>query len=99
MNVNILKQQITHELMSKLQNNCPVRTKPLGKIKYSPYPGNLRQNGINMYVSGDNAQVIIGGDVAIYGPITEYTSHRKGWIQKSVDETIEMCKRLGGRVE
>ena len=69
-------------LLSHLQFNAPVRTKPpSGPSGLSPYPGNLRQNGINMsYISANHIQIKIGGPPAPYGPYTETRSHKPGWI-------------------
>lgn len=87
------------ELQSICQQNAPVRTKPpAGPSGSSPYPGNLRQNGINLAILSDShAQVVIGGPPAPYGPYTETKSHKPGWINKSVIEFTNMLiNRYGG---
>ena len=88
-------------LMSSLIFNAPVRTKPpAGPSGLSPYPGNLRQNGINMsYISANHIRITIGGDPAPYGPYTETRSHKPGWIAKSINETANIfINKFGGKI-
>lgn len=88
-------------LMTNLQFNAPVRTKPpAGPHGSSPYPGNLRQNGINLSYAGPNhIRVVIGGDPAPYGPYTETKSHKPGWIAKSCNATAqEITLKYGGKM-
>jgi len=90
------------ELQSICQKNCPVRTKPpSGPSGSSPYPGNLRQNGINLSILNDkHARVVIGGQPAPYGPYTETRSHKAGWMQQSVNEFVAMLiNRYGGTLK
>ena len=89
-------------LMSHLQFNAPVRTKPpSGPSGLSPYPGNLRQNGINMsYVNANHIQIKIGGPPAPYGPYTETRSHKPGWISWCCYYTAHVyALQYGGVVE
>ena len=76
-------------LMSNLIANAPVRTKPpAGPHGKSPYPGNLRQNGINMsYIRANHIKITIGGEPAPYGPYTETRSHKPFWILRSCIDT------------
>ena len=88
-------------LMSSLIFNAPVRAKPpAGPSGLSPYPGNLRQNGINMsYISANHIRITIGGDPAPYGPYTETRSHKPGWIAKSINETANIfINKFGGKI-
>lgn len=88
-------------LMSNLIFNAPVRTKPpAGPSGLSPYPGNLRQNGINLtYMGVNHIKITIGGEPAPYGPYTETRSHKPGWIAKSINETANTyINRFGGKI-
>lgn len=88
-------------LMSNLIFNAPVRTKPpAGPSGLSPYPGNLRQNGINMsYICANHIRITIGGEPAPYGPYTETRSHKPGWIAKSINEAANIyINRFGGKI-
>lgn len=89
-------------LMSNLIFNAPVRTKPpAGPSGLSPYPGNLRQNGINMYYMGTNhIKIVIGGAPAPYGPYTETRSHNPGWIAWCCSYTShQFALQYGGVIE
>lgn len=88
-------------LLSNLIFNAPVRTKPpAGPHGSSPYPGNLRQNGINLqYVNSKHIKIVIGGAPAPYGPYTETKSHKPGWIAKSVNDTANaFIYKFGGKI-
>lgn len=88
-------------LMSNLIFNAPVRTKPpAGPSGLSPYPGNLRQNGVNLtYMGVNHIKITIGGEPAPYGPYTETKSHKPGWIAKSINETANTyINRFGGKI-
>ena len=99
--------KIALELQSICIANCPVRTKPPsgpsgkpGTSSYSPYPGNLQQNGINLSIVGNHAKLTIGGPEAPYGPYTETRSHKKGWIKKSIEEyKINVIREYGGTIK
>jgi len=90
--------ELVAEMTHILKGNAPVRTKPLGRTKYSPFPGNLKQNGIVMDAS--QGKVLVGGDPAPYATYTEETSYKAGWMKKS---ELEMLNRLlnyyGGKLE
>lgn len=81
--------ELTAELTHILKSNAPVRTKPLGKLKYSPYPGHLKQNAIVMDAA--HGVVVLRGDIAPYVTITEQTSRKKGWMKRS---ELEFLNRL-----
>lgn len=90
-------RRIAEYLRARLMENAPVREKPLGAIPGSPFPGNLKQNGIEMAeVSPQKYRVAIGNEGVLYAVYTEKTSHRPGWIQKSVTQTVNMVLRTYG---
>lgn len=90
--------ELTAEMTHILKSNAPIRTKPLGKTKYSPFPGNLKQNGVVMDTA--NGKVLVGGDSAPYALYTETKSKKAGWLKKS---ELDMLNRLltyyGGTLE
>lgn len=91
-------EEATWKMVGILKSNAPVRTEPpSGPSGSSPYPGNLMNNGINGEVYATFGNVKIGGDPAPYGPYTETKSHKKGWIQKSVNEFTDWLTALGGQ--
>ena len=78
-------------LVARLTENAPVRTNPLGATKLSPYPGNLRQNGIVITKISDNRHaVVIGNDAVPYAVDTEYRSKKKMWMHNSIADTVAM---------
>lgn len=90
------------ELQGILRKNAPERTNPAsGPYGDSPYPGNLRQNAINIEnLSETTFKIVVGGAPAPYGPRTERTSFKKGWMAKSKREFAELLVfRYGGRIE
>ena len=90
-------RRVAEYLRARLAENAPVREKPLGPIPGSPFPGNLKQNGIEIAeVSPQKYRVAIGNDGVLYAVYTEKTSHRPGWIQKSVTQTVNMVLRTYG---
>lgn len=102
-NINIFAET----LLSNLIFNAPVRTKPPagpvgkpGTESYSPYPGNLRQNGINLqYINSKHIRITVGGAPAGYGPYTETRSHKPGWIAKSINNTANtFINKFGGKI-
>lgn len=92
------------ELTRILKSNAPVRdatyTAKNGKTyrTWSKYgqPGNLKNKGINANIGKLRARVIVGGKNAPYGPITEYTSRKKGWITNSTQEFIQRLETMYG---
>lgn len=102
--MKLTMENLIYELTSILKNNAPVRTYPLGAVGkkgtafYSPYPGNLRNNGIIACVSNENSgQVIIGGPVG-YAVYTETTSHKPHWQEKSLNEFVQRLISYGGSI-
>ena len=51
-----------------------------------------KNKGINANIGKLRARVIVGGKNAPYGPITEYTSRKKGWITTTrVYKGLKQC--------
>ena len=96
------------DLYKILKENAPERTTPpgpIGKIgtnMYSPYPGNLKNNGIYRGTTiGSKTQVVLSGvDGKVgYLPYTEKTSKKPGWQQKSISIFVsKICTEYGGKV-
>jgi hypothetical protein len=104
-------KSITVTLAGVLKRNAPVRGKnmPAGwserkrtnylkPTKLSPYPGNLKNNGISYYVGEKAATIEIGGSRASYADYTERKSFSPGWMEKSTRELVELLRMQGGRV-
>ena len=89
---------LTSIMTTCLKNNAPVRQYPQGAIRHSPYPGNLKNNGIVEEIHGSRSRVVVGGARAPYAIYTESTSKRAGWIAKSQQEFLIKCQQLGGRI-
>jgi len=98
--VELTIENVVWEGAAIFKNNAPVRTYPLGATKHSPYPGNLKNNGIVPKIySSTNAKLHIGGPPAIYAPYTETRSHSPGWQKKSLDELVNrLVNCYGGKV-
>lgn len=94
--MNITKQRLQYELVAILKQNAPVRdgTKYPGKRGASPYPGNLKNNGIYITANG----VYTGGDNAPYAVYTETRSRKKGWHKKSHNQFLALLQRKYGGV-
>lgn len=104
-------QHITVVLVGSLKRNAPVRGKNmpaswsarkrinyLKPTKTSPYPGNLKDNGIVAEISETSSRIEIGGPRAPYGERTEITSFSPGWIAKSNSELLDKLRQAGGKV-
>jgi isocitrate dehydrogenase kinase/phosphatase len=65
-----------------------------GTNMYSPYPGNLKNNGI--YARG-NAVVFDYNKVGYIGYANLY-SRKPRYIEKTVDDFLKYCVSLGGRI-
>ena len=89
--------ELTVELTTILKKNAPVRdgTKYPGPRGASPYPGNLKQNGIVAVMSGDEMVCEVGGAAAPYAPYTETRSRKPGWQKKSNEEFVQMIIAQG----
>lgn len=94
------------KLLFILKENAPVRQttgasgKP-GTNTYSPYPGNLKNNGIYMgYKTADKGSVCLSGTDGKVGylPYTETRSHKPNWQAKSIEEFVsDLCSTYGGK--
>lgn len=96
-----LKSMLTSELGTILKKNAPVRdgAKYPGARGSSPFPGNLKQNGIRVNILPDGCFVDVGGSDAPYAPYTETRSRKKGWQKKSAQEFAQKIQELGGRLQ
>lgn len=104
-------QHITATLVGILKRNAPVRGKNmpaswsarkrinyLKPTKSSPYPGNLKDNGIVAEIGETSSRIEIGGARAPYGERTEETSFCPGWMAKSNNELLDKLRQAGGVV-
>ena len=102
---------ITAALVSILKRNAPVRgknmpaswssrrrTNYLKPTKLSPYPGNLKNNGIRYDIGNKASRIEVGGPEAPYAEYTERTSFRPGWMAKSRQELLNKLRQAGGRI-
>ena len=94
------------ELLYTLKENAPVRSYPgavgkPGTNMYSPYPGNLKNNGIYAgYTTATTGQIILSGTTGKVGylPYTETRSHKPNWQQKSINEFVsKLCANYVGK--
>lgn len=98
--MKITKTMLTTQLYSILQAQSPVRQgggavgKP-GTNMYSPYPGNLKNNGIYQ----TNKGVCLDLNKVGYIGYANLRSKRAGYIEKSRDEFLQWLVSLGGRIE
>lgn len=99
--MKITVAMLTYELTTILKKNAPVRdgAKYPGRRGASPYPGNLKLNGIRFVQAGKKSECRVGVPDAPYAPYTETRSRKKGWQAKSNAEFIAMLKSLGAEVE
>ena len=95
-----------NELLRITKNNAPVRSFPgptgkKGTNMYSPYPGNLQNNGIyGENLGATSGRVVLSGTEGKVGylPYTETRSHRPGWQAKSINEFVSrLCTVYGGK--
>ncbi len=88
---------LTYELTTVLKNNAPVRdgAKYPGPRGASPYPGNLKLNGIQTLLTNKASVCEVGHPNAPYAPYTELHSRKKGWQKKSNIEFIKRIQSLG----
>lgn len=105
--MKITSTMLTAKLYEFAQENAPVRTisdkkgrpqqRAVGKKgtnMYSPYPGNLKNNGI--YKQG-NAVVYDYNKVGYIG-YANIRSKKPRYIQKTVQDFLDFCVSLGGRI-
>ena len=95
--LEISKENAPVRLINDAKNKRP-KKRAVGKIgtnMYSPYPGNLKNNGI--YRRG-NAIVFDYNKVGYIG-YANLRSKRPQYIEKSVNDFLNYCVLLGGRIE
>ena len=105
--MEITAQKLTEELYKISQNHAPVREindkngkpKPRGVGKegtnmYSPYPGNLKNNGIVRTENG----VVFDYDKVGYIGYANLRSKSPQFIKKTVEDFCNYCVSLGGRI-
>ncbi len=95
-----------NKLLYILKENAPVRLTPGAKGKpgtntYSPYPGNLKNNGIYAgYKTADKGTIVLSGTDGKVGylPYTETRSHKPNWQSRSVEQFVsDLCSAFGGK--
>lgn len=99
--MTVNRQIIEVTLLGILKKNAPVRDGVVypGARGASPYPGNLKNNGIVLKKSGNMSMIEVGGVNAPYAVYTETRSHKKSWQEKSHKECISRLQRMGGKEE
>lgn len=99
--MKITVAELTYELTTILKKNAPVRdgAKYPGARGASPYPGNLKQNGIQFLQTAKGSVCEVGNPNAPYAPYTETRSRKPGWQRRSSEELISRIKSLGLKVE
>lgn len=99
--MKVTVEMLTYELTTILKNNAPVRdgAKYPGARGASPYPGNLKQNGIQFLKTAKGSVCEVGSPNAPYAPYTETRSRKPDWQKKSNIELINRIKSLGLKVE
>lgn len=100
MSSRLTLNMLAHELGTTLKKNAPVRdgSKYPGRRGDSPFPGNLKQNGIRDNKVNNSYEIVVGGPDAPYAPYTETRSRKKGWQQQSNAEFVAKIKNFGGKV-
>ena len=86
------------KLLELLKSNAPVRQKggdvgKRGTNMYSPYPGNLKNNGIYQ----TNYGVRLDLNKVGYIGYANLRSKKPQFIEKSIDGFVQFCISLGGR--
>ena len=105
--MKITEEMLVKKLLRLAKKNAPVRLvsdkkgrprkRAVGKKgtnMYSPYPGNLKNNGI--YARG-NAVVYDYNKVGYIG-YANLRSHKPQFIEKTLDDFLNYCISLGGRI-
>lgn len=97
--MKITKVMLMSKLYEILQKNAPVRrgggaVGKRGTNMYSPYPGNLKNNGIYQTAVGVRLDL---NKVGYIGYANLY-SKKPGYIEKSRDEFLQWLVSLGGKI-
>lgn len=96
--INLVKYEM--KLLEILKANAPERdgVKYPGRRGSSPYPGNLRQNGITAQLDANTGfTVTVGNADAPYAVYTEKYSRKSGWMAKSDKEYLDFLTSNGWR--
>jgi hypothetical protein len=106
--MRITAEFLTNKLLEIAKKNAPVRLvadkkgRPRqravgnkGTNMYSPYPGNLKNNGI--YRRGTNAIVYDYNKVGYIGYANLY-SKKPRYIENTLNDFLNYCVSLGGRI-
>lgn len=98
--MQITRVMLESELELAFSRNAPVRSThgavgKKGTNMYSPYPGNLKNNGIVRTEKGIKLDVNRVG----YIWYANKSSRKPNYIGKSVDEFLAWCQALGARIE
>lgn len=105
--MKITAEMLMNKLYEYAQERAPVRvindrngrpqSRAVGKKgtnMYSPYPGNLKNNGIVRTESG----VKFDYDKVGYIGYANIRSSKPQFIEKTVDDFLQFCVSLGGRI-
>ena len=105
--MKITAQMLTAKLLEIAKTNAPVRrvsdkrgrpgqraTGKKGTNMYSPYPGNLKNNGI--YARGTG--VVFDYNKVGYIGYANARSSKPRFIQNTVEDFLNYCVGLGGRI-
>jgi len=100
----ITMEMLIWDLTYIAKNNAPVRTYPLGPVgkagtrMYSPYPGNLKNNGIFAQIySPESARLVFGGPVG-YACYANKTSSKPQYQEKTVSDFVDKLVTVYGGV-
>lgn len=105
--MKITATMLSSKLLELAKKNAPVRriadkngrpraraTGKKGTNMYSPYPGNLKNNGIYAVPNG----VVFDYNKVGYIGYANMRSSRPQFIQNTVNEFLQYCVSLGGRI-
>ena len=91
------------KLLWILKDNAPVRKSPGPKGKpgtnmYSPYPGNLKNNGIYAgYKTADKGTIVLSGVDGKVGYLP-FTEKKSNWQANSINQFVnDLCALYGGK--
>lgn len=97
--MKLTRAMLQNKLYEIFQSNSPVRQSggavgKRGTNLYSPYPGNLKNNGIYMTSFGIRLDY---NKVGYIGYANKY-SKKPRYIEKSINEFLQWLVSLGGRI-
>lgn len=106
--MNITPYQLSSKLLEIAKQNAPVReiydtkgrpkNRAVGKKgtnMYSPYPGNLKNNGIYAIQNG----IVFDYNKVGYIGYANIRSRKPQFIQKTVSDFCNYCIAIGGRIK